>query len=184
MATLKLNLTGDGVELTDAIKSTLNDKFRRLEKYLGDNKEREVFADLIVKKERYLFSVEIVMYNVFGNNLRVKKSNSDFYTAVDMLVDAAEKQLRRLKDKVVSDGKRNHNGSFIESEIGSVSTPAIVEVEPKLYKPIALEDAVSMLLKSKREFMFFCNAHSGNACIVYKMNNGNVGFMEMPSCKY
>jgi len=49
MATLRLNLIGDGIDLTGAIKNTLKEKFEKLEKYLGDDEEREVFADVIVR---------------------------------------------------------------------------------------------------------------------------------------
>ena len=57
MAQLKLNLIGHGIDLTGAIKNTLEEKFKRLEKYLGDDDRREVFADVIVKKEKYRSSV-------------------------------------------------------------------------------------------------------------------------------
>ena len=187
MATLRLNLIGDGIDLTGAIKSTLEEKFKKLEKYLGDDEKREVFAEIIVKKEKYRASVEIVIFNVYDHTLRIKKETDDLYTAVDYVVDAAEKQLRRLKDKVQTEakreGKRNkRNITLVEEEV--VEKPIeIVEVEPELYKPITVEDAVIKLLGSNMEFFVFRNAETGNAAVVYKRKDGNVGLIEMPDCK-
>ena len=187
MAQLKLNLIGHGIDLTGAIKSTLEEKFKKLEKYLGDDERREVFADVIVNKEKYRASVEIVIYNVFDHTLRIKKETDDLYTAVDYVVDAAEKQLRRLKDKVKTTGKKEAQKSkrmmtVVEEEV--VEKPIeIIEVEPELYKPISVEDAVVKLLGSKREFVVFCNVETGNAAVVYKRKDGNIGLIEMPACK-
>jgi putative sigma-54 modulation protein len=187
MAKLKLNLIGDGIDLTGAIKNTLTEKFSKLEKYLGDDERREVNADVIVKKEKYRASVEIIVYNVFDHTIRIKKETDDLYTAVDYVVDAAEKQLRRLKEKVKSASKKEAQKAkrqitLLEEEV--VEKPVeIIEVEPELYKPISVEDAVVKLLSSNREFVLFCNVETGNAAVVYKRKDGNVGLMEMPSCK-
>ncbi len=187
MAQLKLNLIGHGIDLTGAIKNTLEEKFGKLEKYLGDDERREVFADVIVKKEKYRSSVEIVIYNVFDHTLRIKKETDDLYTAVDYVVDAAEKQLRRLKDKVKTATKHEAQKAkrqitLVEEEV--VEKPVeIIEVEPELYKPITVEDAVIKLLGSNREFVVFCNAETGNAAVVYKRKDGNVGLIQMPSCR-
>ena len=187
MAQLKLNLIGHGIDLTGAIKNTLEEKFKRLEKYLGDDDRREVFADVIVKKEKHRSSVEIVIYNVFDHTLRIKKETDDLYTAVDYVVDAAEKQLRRLKDKVKTSAKHEAQKAkrqitLVEEEV--VEKPIeIIEVEPELYKPISVEDAVLKLLGSNREFVVFCNVETGNAAVVYKRKDGNVGLIQMPSCR-
>ena len=187
MAQLRLNLIGHGIDLTGAIKNTLEEKFKRLEKYLGDDERREVFADVIVRKEKHRSSVEIVIYNVFDHTLRIKKETDDLYTAVDYVVDAAEKQLRRLKDKVKTAGKHEAQRAkrqitLVEEEV--VEKPIeIIEVEPELYKPISVEDAVLKLLGSKRDFVLFCNVETGNAAVVYRRKDGNVGLMEMPSCR-
>ncbi len=187
MAQLRLNLIGHGIDLTGAIKNTLEEKFKRLEKYLGDDERREVFADVIVRKEKHRSSVEIIVYNVFDHTLRIKKETDDLYTAVDYVVDAAEKQLRRLKDKVKTAGKHEAQRAkrqitLVEEEV--VEKPIeIIEVEPELYKPISVEDAVLKLLGSKRDFVLFCNVETGNAAVVYRRKDGNVGLMEMPSCR-
>ncbi|ADU97385.1 ribosome hibernation-promoting factor, HPF/YfiA family [Thermovibrio ammonificans] len=187
MAQLKLNLIGDGIDLTGAIKNTLEEKLSKLEKYLGDDERREVFADVIVRKEKYRSSVEVVIYNVFDHTLRIKKETDDLYTAVDYVVDAAEKQLRRLKDKVKSASKKEAQKhkkqiTLVEEEV--VEKPIeIIEVEPELYKPISVEDAVMKLLGSNREFVVFCNVETGNAAVVYKRKDGNIGLIQMPSCR-
>jgi len=183
MATLKLNIIGKDIDLTDALKSIINEKFGKLEKYLGSAKE-EVFADVIVSKEKYRASVEIVIYNIFDHTIRIKKETDDLYTSIDEATDAAEKQLRRLKDKVQN--KRHHREgikefSLIEEE--TIEKPIrIVEVEPELYKPITVEDAAVKLLSSNREFVVFCNAKTKKAAVLYKRKDGNLGLIEIPPC--
>ncbi len=183
MTTLKLNLIGKDLDLTEALKSIINEKFGKLEKYLGNAKE-EVFADVIISKEKYRASVEIVIYNVFDHTVRIKKETDDLYTSIDEVADAAEKQLRRLKDKVQS-RRPNKEGirefSLIEEE--TTETPIkIVEVEPELYKPITVEDAAVKLLGSNREFVLFCDANTKKAAVLYKKKDGNLGLIEIPLC--
>jgi len=183
MATLKLNLIGHGFDLTEAIKSTLREKFDKLEKYLGNNENREVFGEVIVKKEKYRSSAEIVIYNVFDHTIRVKKESNDLYNAVDQVVDAVEKQLRRLKDKVKSRKPGIKASLIIEEETGEETPLEIIEVEPELYKPISVEDAAVKLLGSDREFVMFCNVETGNPAVLYKRADGNFGLIQMPSCR-
>jgi len=189
MATLRLNIRGDGIDLTGAIKNILEEKFRKLEKYLRHDERREFFADIIIKKEKYRSSVEIIIYHIFDHTLIIKKETDDLYTAIDYVIDAAEKQLRRLKDKVRTESIREaQKNSFkrgttlVEEEI--VEKPIeIIEEEPELYKPISVEDAIVKLFGSNREFVIFCNIETGNAAVVYKRKDGNVGLIEMPSCR-
>ena len=60
MAKLKMNLIGDGIELTEAIKSVIHEKFSKLERFLGSD-SREIQADVIVKKEKFRASVEVII---------------------------------------------------------------------------------------------------------------------------
>ncbi len=181
MAKLKLNLIGKDIDLTGAIKNTLTEKLSRIEKYLG-SEDREVNADVFVSKEKYRASAEVVIYNVFDHTLRIKKETDDLYAAVDQVVDALEKQLRRLKEKVQKSRRQQKEVlkqiTVIEEET-SEKPVQIIEVEPELYKPMTVEDAAVKLLGSDREFVFFCNAESGKAAVLYRRKDGNFGLMEL-----
>ena len=88
------------------------------------------------------------------------------------MVEQARREAKRNKRQL----------TFVEERL--VEKPIeIIEEEPELYKPLTVEDAVIKLLSSERDFFVFCNAETGNACVVFKRKDGNIGLIEMPSCR-
>ena len=80
------------MELTQALKATVEKKLSKLEKYFNPNVE--VQATLSVQKNRQIIEVTIPFNGVI---LRGEEENEDMYASIDLVVDKIERQIRKVK---------------------------------------------------------------------------------------
>lgn len=95
---MEIRITGKNVEITQAVKDWVARKASKFEKYVP----RLVEAHVIIKKEKYLFVVEVT---VLAKHLRVYGEGSDtenLYTAIDLACLRVIKQLKKFREKVKS----------------------------------------------------------------------------------
>ena len=90
---------GDKIKVTEAMKSYIEEKLGRLDKYL-ENSEN-VRANVIVKVKGHLQTMEITI-PLKSFILRSEETQEDFYAAVDKTIDKLERQIRKNKTKLMS----------------------------------------------------------------------------------
>ena len=98
---MQLLFTFRHMDATEALKKRVGQKAARLEKYL--EKESEIHA--ILHTERHSQHIELVIHAP-GPTLAVEQSSDDMYTAIDLVMDKAERLLVRRKEKL-----KNHGAS-------------------------------------------------------------------------
>lgn len=126
------------------------------------------------------FRVEITT-RAAGNIVRVEAKASEERTAVDRASDRYERQLRKLKTKLiqrnrVSNKDLNHVSSHSDDD--EDRGVEIVRTKRFLMKPMSPEEAVLQLDMLGHEFFFFLDAESDRHCVVYWRRDGNVGLIE------
>lgn len=92
---MQINLTGHHVELTEALRNYVNDKFQRLERHF-DN-VIDVHVILSVEKLRQQAEASL---NLSGNQIFADSVNEDMYAAIDALVDKLDRQVIKHKEKM------------------------------------------------------------------------------------
>lgn len=92
---MQLNITGQHIEITDALRNFIHTKFARLEHYF----DRINQVHVILKVEKIAQIVEATMY-VDGGELHATAESDNMYAAIDNLVDKLAKQLTRYKNKL------------------------------------------------------------------------------------
>ena len=111
---MKLNIRGDKLVVTDAIKNYIDDKIRKLEKYFDND---EIEAKVIVKVAN---NKEIIEITIPTNKytLRAEERNDDLYAAIDLVLDKLERQIRKnktkLNDRYKKESFMDFNFNFIE----------------------------------------------------------------------
>ena len=101
---MEINIHGDKIKITDAMKDYLKEKLAKLEKYL-ENSEN-VRANVMVKVKNREQTVEITI-PLKSFILRSEETKEDYYAAVDKTIDKLERQIRKNKTKLMS----KHNKS-------------------------------------------------------------------------
>ena len=109
------------------------------------------------------------------------------YSAIDMVMDKIEKQVKRHLEKIRS--RRSEN---LKGEVGLAGEEAdettalaqeepVIEVEKMIAKPMDPEEAAMQLSLSNQDFLVFRNARSQEINVIYKRKGGNLRLIEPAS---
>ena len=170
-------ISGKNIDVTPALKETIEKKLGKLERYFTP--ETEIIVTLSVEKERQKIEVTIP---VKGHIIRSEQSSNDMYVSIDLVEEVIERQLRKYKNKLVA---RNQEGSnfkqeFFESEDTSSEDDEIKIIRTKRFgiKPMFPEDACIQMDLLGHDFYVFFNAETEEVNVVYKRKNGTFGLIE------
>ncbi|MEG0771858.1 ribosome-associated translation inhibitor RaiA [Clostridium sp.] len=173
---MKIRTIGKNIELTEALKSTVEKKVSKLEKYFAEN----INATATLSVERNLKKIEVLI--PFNNvMLRAEEKNDDMYSAIDLVIDKIEGQIRKQKTKLQ---KRNYENSFkipstASYEDDSASDePQIVKTKRFAMKPMSEEEAVLQMELLDHDFFVYKNSHTNQVNVLYKRKDGNYGLIE------
>lgn len=92
---MQLNITGQHVEITAALREFVNTKFAKLVQY----SDRITQVHIVLKVERVQQIAEATVH-VSGGELHATSEADDMYAAIDGLIDKLARQLTKHKDKL------------------------------------------------------------------------------------
>lgn len=90
---MQINLTGHHVEITEALRSFVNDKFEKLNRHFDHI--NNVHVILSVEKLRQKAEAKL---NVNGGELFADCEDTDMYAAIDLLIDKLDRQVKKHKE--------------------------------------------------------------------------------------
>ena len=150
---MKFIISGKNIEITQGLRSAVEAKIGKLEKYF--TKETEVQVTLSVEKDRQKIEVTIP---VKGSIIRSEQTSNDMYVSIDLVEEVIERQLKKYKNKITD----KHQVRTKKFDI----------------KPMYPEDAcVQMELLGHNFFVFF-NAETEQVNVVYKRKGNTYGLIE------
>lgn len=175
---MRITISGKNVEITDGLRSAVEKKLSKLERYF--NPDVEAHATLSVQNYRQIIEV-IIPFG--GAILRGEESNTDMYAAIDLVADKMERQVRRHKNKLDS---RKYGDSvrfqaipeLKELKQNEPKEPEIVRTKKFAIKPMSEEEAVLQMELLGHSFFVFQNGDSNEVNVVYKRKDGNYGLIE------
>lgn len=173
---MRIKITGRNMELTDGLRSAVERKLNKLEKYFTP--ETDVFVTLSVEKERQKVEVTIPMK---GNYIRSEQVSNDMYVSIDLVEEVIERQLRKYKTRLVN---RQQNVAsvfkqeYLEEETDDDEEIRIIRNKKFDVKPMYPEDACVQMELLGHDFYVFCNAETEQMCVVYKRKGGTYGLIE------
>jgi len=98
---MQVNLTGHHVDITDALRSYVDEKIARLERHF----DHVTNVHVILSVEKLVQKAEATV-RVAGADVFADSTHSDMYAAIDALIDKLDRQLIRHKEKL-----KNHRGN-------------------------------------------------------------------------
>lgn len=106
---MNIKIKASKIELTEAIENYINEKVNMLEKYLNHvdvlNCDFEIEKSVGGQHKGDIFRAEINL-EVPGELLRVEKTESDLYKAIDKVKDHIAEMIKKYKEKKI-DKSRN-----------------------------------------------------------------------------
>jgi putative sigma-54 modulation protein len=173
---MKVHITSRHEQLTDGLRTHIEDKIQRVERYLGKIKE----AHVVLNFERKMHVCEATL-TAKNLKLSAKASSHDMYQSIDVALQRLEKQAHKQKDKRVKLHKTGNNWDGPTAPLpASAEIDGIKLIRAKKYavKPMTTEEAALQLSSSKDEFLVFSNAETERTSVVYKRKDNHIGLIE------
>ena len=92
---MQVNISGVHLEVTDALRDYIEEKFDRLARHF----DRIISVQVVLQVEKLKQKAEATLH-VAGREVVGNAEHEDMYAAVDLLVDKLDRQVCRHKDKV------------------------------------------------------------------------------------
>ena len=153
---MKFIISGRNIDITDGLRTAVEDKLGKLERYF--TADTEIIVTLSVEKERQKIEVTIP---VKGNIIRSEQVSNDMYVSIDLVEEIIERQLRKYKTKIINK-KQNvetFQPEFIEKDYeDDTNEIKIIRTKKFGFKPMYPEDACVQMELLGHNFFVFLNA--------------------------
>jgi putative sigma-54 modulation protein len=177
---MQTSVTFKNLDSSDHLKSYVGDKLDRLDKYLDNPAEASVV--LTVEKFRHIAEI-----NIAGDRLSIngREETNDMYSAIDMVLDKLEKQIKKNKQKIrerrTSSKNRSRSMPGNERPLAEDDTERQIKIMNIEYKPMDIDEAVLQMDLIEDNFLVFTNAKSDQINVLYRRRDGHYGLIQPSS---
>ncbi len=174
---MQTSVTFKNLDSSDTLKSYVEEKLARFDRLLDNPAE----ANVVLSVEKFRHMAEI---NIIGDRLSIigKEETIDMYSAIDMVLDKLEKQIKKSKEKIrerrSNDSVRNKGMLAEELNLPEEELELQVKVKHIEYKPMHVEEAVLQLDLLNDNFLVFTNAQSDQVNVLYRRKDGHYGLIQ------
>lgn len=180
---MQISVAFRNVDPSDHLKSYAENRMARFKKYL----EEPVEIHLVLSIQKFRHTADVTV-TANGIKIKAQEETGDLYSAIDMVLDKLEKQIKRHREKLKDHkpeskarGKKTVQAPSEEPEEAGETAPQIVKTERMVAKPMDVEEASLQLRLSKDEFLVFTNSKTRVINVLYKRKDGNFGLIEPTS---
>lgn len=178
---LKINVRGENVEVTEAIRNYVDKKLDRLNKYFDVNTEPIAHVNVkVYPSSKTKVEVTIPLPYLV---LRAEEMNDDLYAGIDLVIDKLERQIRKYKTKINRKSREKGRDFHImnqqsEEELEDDSKLEVVRTKRVSLKPMDVEEAILQMNMLEHDFFIFEDSETNGISIVYKRNDKKYGLIE------
>jgi putative sigma-54 modulation protein len=173
----QISVTFRHVDPSQALKDYVTEKLGKVQKVV----EKSFDAHVTLSVEKYRHIAEVFL-TARGITIKAFESTEDLYSAIDLVCDKVERQLKKYREK----RKDKVQGAIPEPMVSGSSLtispgegrPRIVRTDNFLPKPMTVEDAARHLDLLRVDVVMFVNQETNQPSVVYRQQDGNIGFTE------
>lgn len=185
---MNLTVKGKNIDVGEALRTHVAQSLDHgIAKYFGNPIE----ATVTFSKQTHLFSADLSVHIGRGILVHAEESADQAYAAFDLAMDHLAKRMRRYKRRL-RDHHRAETESFRaaqyilapeadEAEAASVNgneAPAVIAEMQTEIPTLTVGEAVMRLDLSDLKAMMFTNRAHGGLNMVYRRNDGNIGWVD------
>ena len=177
---MQTSVTFKNLDPSEHLKSYVMDKLDRFDRLLDNPAE----ANVVLSVEKFRHIAEI---NINGDRLNIngKEEINDMYSAIDMVMDKLEKQIKKSKQKIREHrtGYKGRSKGKAEMETEAVEDDSEKQVKVKYieYKPMDVEEAVMQMELVNYKFLVFTDARTDKVNVLYRRKDGHYGLIQPSS---
>lgn len=176
---MKFEYTGRHIEVTPALRTHVEEQFKKLDHLFNGNKPAKAHVVIEVEKGRH--RSEIIL-NWRKEVLTAATTNSDMYLSLSQTVAKLGKQALKIKDKVIDKSHKAPKKSAVAVPAAETrpepSGPRIIAARRYAVKPMTAEEAAMLLSDDVNDFLVFRNAEDQKVAVIYKRKDGNYGLIQ------
>lgn len=178
---MTVRVHGRNMQVSPEVKTFAEDRLEHAARIFDDGGSVDIeFSESHNPRIDDKYTVEITSH-VAGHIVRIEADASDERSAIDTAADRYERQLRKLKERLIQRNRTpnkdlNPPGDY--SDVSSDRGGGIVRTKRFAMKPMTAEEAVLQMEMLGHDFFFFLDAESDRHCVVYHRRDGNVGLIE------
>ncbi len=172
---MKFVIVGKNIDVTPALKSAVEDKLGKLDKYFSE--DTTVHVTLSVERNDQKIEVTIP---VKGSIIRAEEVSSDMYVSIDLVEEIIERQLKKYKNKIIDkhQAAASFTQDFVDEDMDDEEEVKIDRVKKFDIKPMYPEDACVQMELLGHSFYVFMNADTDKVNVVYKRKRNSYGLIE------
>ena len=175
---MKFNIRGKKVEVSEPIRTYIETKLGKLDKYFENPDELTANVVIRIRGTEQIIEVTIPAKKVI---LRGEESHKDLYAAIDLVSEKIERQIRKNKTRMHHKNNKASVADFIvdfDVRPDEEETETIVKRKQIEMKPMSEEEAILQMNLLGHEFFVFTEMHSGTTCVLYRRKDNSYGIIE------
>lgn len=174
---MKINIRGDKVEITKAIKDYINEKLSKLDKYFTN--PEDIKCSVIIRIRNDVGIVEVTI-PTSKFNIRAEESSSDLYAAIDLIIDKLDRLIKKNKEKLI---KHYKNIPVFEMdfdyEADTQDESIVVKRKNIDSKPMDEEEAILQMNLLGHDFFVFKNLDEECVSVIYLRKDKTYGIINV-----
>ena len=176
---MKYTVVGKNVEVTEAMKSVIQEKLKVLEKFflVGEDVECRV----LVRTYKVGQKIEVTIPTKVAT-LRAEVMDENIYNGVDAAVEKLAAQLRKAKAKMNRKNKE-HLGTVLAldeiQEEKKDEKEILVKTKVIEAELMDLDQAITNMTMLGHDFYIYKDSENENIAVVYNRKNGGYGLIEV-----
>lgn len=170
---MQYSVTFRHMEPSDTLKEYGRDKLLRLEKYL----DAVIDAEVVMTVEKFRHKAEALITSD-GLKIKAEEETEDMYSALDLVIDKLEKQIKRHREKQKSHksapAKRSAGAADIDAGDDDDDVPIIdreISVTPE---KMTVAEAAARLASGSGNMVVFVGSDNGALSILRQIANGQL----------
>jgi len=170
---MRVHLNARNYDVSARLKSIIEKKLSKLNKFFDD--DVDAYVTLLVERQEHIMEITIP-FN--GMMLRAERSCSDFYSAIDDVLEVLERQINKHRTKLERRMKPNAFTELKEEPADQEDAYKIVKVKRFAVKPMDAEEAILQMELVGHDFFVFTNSDTNQVNVIYKRKDGKYGLIE------
>lgn len=170
---MKVIMTGRQLTVYESTKEMAAKKLAKFDKFFDEN------AEMTVSFSRR-HDMEMVEVTIRTGSLlfRGEEGDETFAIAMDKVVDALERQIRKNKTRLEK-RVRGEGLKIVEEDFAALEEEPAFRIRTKSFpvKPMSVEEAILQMNLLGHSFFVFTDDESGETCVVYKRKDNDYGLI-------
>jgi len=182
---MQIKVIGRHMPVTEPIRAYAEEKISKVAK-IHDRDDMSVDVVLHVEKNPSNKNRDVAEVTAYmkGIVVRAEEAAPDMYSAIDLVSEKLERQMRRYKTKLVD---RRNGKISVRTAPGDSELPSTLSIEPEASvvrtkridaKPMTEDEAILQMELLGHDFFVFTHAEEGTVNVLYRRNDGDYGLIQ------